>query len=465
MGSAPWYKEKLPSKCFQEYNNKLKFSDSLNSQHWRFLKSGLDDFRNGFPPPSDNIIIRGTKGPFPVILHKDTPQASSMAQQKARKPFNKHPCKLNPLQKYRRDYVAQAEHCSSQDPLVLYPHLKGSVSPKIFQEVVAVLDPKMCLSFEPGYRDHGQESHGLQKEKSPLKDGQRKETIPAPKSSAPSKESKDKNPYIWFSKKKTTARENAARLQYVPPLDENVKQVTKEFCDWASSLGGDKHSIEEDTLTSLFDTGYETHPMISVPIQVVEINNVPPELKRCLGVSSSWTAVKSPLKDSYQPKFEKIKYGAWYLNPKTWKKQKANEPLMDPKATIDNFQQLRKQFCEKEAEVMQLHGTHAFKEFLERKGYRKPEVRHGPEAKQCDRKPLKAPKSVISKGKWRDERKKMKTKKWQTMKGGRSQARKAAAGAGKKDKEQGLFLPYIFSPADAGCRQQDWSTRADFMPC
>ncbi|KYO25897.1 protein FAM47E isoform A [Alligator mississippiensis] len=420
MGSAPWYKEKLPSKCFREYNNKLKFSDSLNSQHWRFLKSGLDDFRNGFPPPSDNIIIRGTKGPFPVILHKDTPQASSMAQQKARKPFNKHPCKLNLLQKYRRDYVAQAEHCSSQYPLVLYPHLKGSVSPKIFQEVVAVLDSKMCLSFEPGYRDHGQESHGLQKEKSPLKDGQRKETIPAPKSSAPSKESKDKNPYIWFSKKKTTAREKAARLQYVPPLEENVKQVTKEFCDWASSLGGDKHSIEEDTLTSLFDTGYETHPMISVPIQMVEINNVPPELKRCLGVSSSRTAVKSPLKvpvckgllgtrekwrgrqleiggatcmcthiamqssgqpyspssciqDSYQPKFEKIKYGAWYLNPKTWKKLKANEPLMDPKATIDNFQQLRKQFCEKEAEVMQLHGTHAFKEFLERKGYRKPE--------------------------------------------------------------------------------------------
>lgn len=26
---------------------------------------------------------------------------------------------------------------------------------------------------------------------------------------------------------------------------------------------------------------------------------------------------------------------------------------------------------------MQLHGTHAFKEFLERKGYRKPEVSHG----------------------------------------------------------------------------------------
>uniref|UniRef100_A0A8C0GSM4 Uncharacterized protein n=1 Tax=Chelonoidis abingdonii TaxID=106734 RepID=A0A8C0GSM4_CHEAB len=81
----------------------------------------------------------------------------------------------------------------------------------------------------------------------------------------------------------------------------------------------------------------------------------------------------------YQPKWEKIRYGAWYLDPKTWRKQKVNEPLEDPKAAADAIQNLRKRFSEKvlqEAEVMQLHGTHAFKEFLERKGYRKPEVSH-----------------------------------------------------------------------------------------
>ena len=32
-----------------------------------------------------------------------------------------------------------------------------------------------------------------------------------------------------------------------------------------------------------------------------------------------------------------MKYGAWYLNPKTWKKQKDGEPLEDPKQKQENL--------------------------------------------------------------------------------------------------------------------------------
>lgn len=31
----------------------------------------------------------------------------------------------------------------------------------------------------------------------------------------------------------------------------------------------------------------------------------------------------------------KTKYGAWYLNPKTWKKRPVNEPLREPSVTED----------------------------------------------------------------------------------------------------------------------------------
>lgn len=31
-----------------------------------------------------------------------------------------------------------------------------------------------------------------------------------------------------------------------------------------------------------------------------------------------------------EQKWEKFKYGEWYLPPKTWKKRLANEPLRDP---------------------------------------------------------------------------------------------------------------------------------------
>ena len=55
--------------------------------------------------------------------------------------------------------------------------------------------------------------------------------------------------------------------------------MTKEFCDWVASLGGDSNNIEESTITSLFASGYETKPALSVPIHVVELTNVPPELR------------------------------------------------------------------------------------------------------------------------------------------------------------------------------------------
>ena len=61
--------------------------------------------------------------------------------------------------------------------------------------------------------------------------------------------------------------------------DEEVKSVTQQFCDWVASLGGDSNNIDEATITSLFASGYETKPALSVPIHVVELANVPPELR------------------------------------------------------------------------------------------------------------------------------------------------------------------------------------------
>ncbi|KAM9142462.1 protein FAM47E-like isoform 2-T3 [Pangshura tecta] len=372
----------MPPKYFQEHN-KRKFSDSLNSQRWRFLKSGLDDFRNGFPPPSDNIIICGTKGPVPIVLRNRASDASRMAQQKGRKKCTKtqvSPSKLSPLQKARRDHIAQTEHCLSQHPLALYSHLEESIPPELFKEVVGILDPEMRLNSEGGYEDCDLGSHTPQQGLYQPEDGKSKEACPRP---SPLKESKGKNlQYTYLSKKEVAAREKEASLSYVSPLDENVRRVTKEFCDWVDSLGGEKYKVDEATILSLFDTGYETKPVLSVPIHVVELNNVPAELRKYMGVSPPPTTVKRPLqnrcrpclaKDPSQPKWEKIRYGAWYLEPKTWRKQRANEPLEDPNTTVDAVQNLRNQFSEKEAELMQLHGTHAFKEFLERKGYRKPE--------------------------------------------------------------------------------------------
>ncbi len=54
--------------------------------------------------------------------------------------------------------------------------------------------------------------------------------------------------------------------------------MTEEYCDWVKSLGGE-HNIDPVTLTSLFASGYDTKPALSVPIHVVELTNIPPELR------------------------------------------------------------------------------------------------------------------------------------------------------------------------------------------
>lgn len=60
--------------------------------------------------------------------------------------------------------------------------------------------------------------------------------------------------------------------------DNHIKNVTEEYCSWVKSLGGE-HNIDPTTVSSLFASGYDTKPPLSVPIQVVELTNIPAELR------------------------------------------------------------------------------------------------------------------------------------------------------------------------------------------
>jgi hypothetical protein len=73
--------------------------------------------------------------------------------------------------------------------------------------------------------------------------------------------------------------------------------VTEDFCSWIKELGGNEHNIDPVTLTSLFASGYETKPALSVPIHVVELTNIPPELR------DTATAVSSVKNDEENKSF------------------------------------------------------------------------------------------------------------------------------------------------------------------
>nr|XP_044622101.1 protein FAM47E-like isoform X4 [Equus asinus] len=89
------------------------------------------------------------------------------------------------------------------------------------------------------------------------------------------------------------------------------------------------------------------------------------------GVSDfcNWATTFNP----YKPKRVKMRYGAWYLNTKLWKKQRADEPLVDPKVSHkgqdENF---KKELQEQEELLADLPGTVAFKDFILSRGYKMP---------------------------------------------------------------------------------------------
>lgn len=105
-----------------------------------------------------------------------------------------------------------------------------------------------------------------------------------------------KNPYRWLPKKEEQIvddRRLRQRRPQSPSQDEHIKNVTKEFCDWVSGLGGESNNIEEATIHSLFASGYETKPALSVPIHVVELTNVPQELRMSAAISNEESQVQS----------------------------------------------------------------------------------------------------------------------------------------------------------------------------
>ncbi|KFQ72070.1 hypothetical protein N335_02645, partial [Phaethon lepturus] len=142
------------------------------------------------------------------------------------------------------------------------------------------------------------------------------------------KESRGTKPCTRLSEKKVAAREKVAMLADSVLPDEHVKRVTKHFCDWVIYVFGGNCGIDQDALVSLLNTSCEREAAVPSPFHALKFSSVEAEQSKTQEILPPQLAVRS----SYH----------------------------------------RKSLSFKEMEVTQLHSTPAFKEFLERKGYRKP---------------------------------------------------------------------------------------------
>ncbi|XP_043829070.1 protein FAM47E [Dromiciops gliroides] len=366
----PWYREKLSSKCFRSSKSGLKFPDALNSQRWIFLKSGVDDFRKGSTPPCKDIITHKPKEPFfPLICHRK--DLSVQKRQPKSIAISEFFSRLSPTQRTQRENADKIEYFLTQHPLAVYPNLEESLPLELFKQVLKILDPEKCLEDEWAYCEEGREItrkpwDGMMKTR---------ECLPLEGPKPPPV----KNPYRLLRGEEKIEEEE---FSYLPGLEEHLQRTAKEFCDWVSAFG-ESDKMDVATVLKLFETSYE-YPKGYNIFHLMEMNQMPLDLKEGVGLTTlqemqyvleeiDYERKMKRTKNPYKPDWEKFSYGAWYLHTKLWKKRRANEPLLDPKMEVHSkYEKLKKNLLEKDATLMDLHGTVAFKEFIERKGYRMP---------------------------------------------------------------------------------------------
>ncbi|XP_074131781.1 protein FAM47E isoform X1 [Sminthopsis crassicaudata] len=366
----PWYKERLPSKCFRSSQRRLKCPDALNSHRWIFLKSGIDDFRKGGAPPCKDMVTRRPKEPFlPLIYHKK--DLSVQKQQPKSLEISELFSRLTPTQRLHKENADKLEYFLAQHPLALYPNLEESLPVELLAQVLKILDPKKCLEDEWAYCQDGRALDrkpwtGMLKVR---------ECLPLEGPKPPPV----KNPYRFFRGEEKAEEEE---FSYYPSLEDHIRRTAKEFCDWVSDFG-ENDKMDVATVMKLFETSYECPKSYNV-LHLMEMNQVPLDLKKGVGLTRLQEMRYSleeidherktkRTKNPYKPDWVKFNYGAWYLHTNLWKKRRANEPLLDPKLeATSKYEKLKKNLLEKDATLLDLHATVAFKEFIERKGYRMP---------------------------------------------------------------------------------------------
>lgn len=192
------------------------------------------------------------------------------------------------------------------------------------------------------------------------------------------------NIYQWPLKKSIEEEEEemkkSAEQKAVSPAQEaKVNLVMHELVQWMKDLGKVDHPdyIDETTIKRLFASDYESKPILTAPIHVIELPNVPVELRADSRVHTPSLMLSTrhilinygkrhiPEKDDHIPKCIRTRYGAWYLHPKLWKLHPWNEPLLDPKEVErqqDTEQRMKNLLLENA--LAETHGAIAFKNFV-----------------------------------------------------------------------------------------------------
>ncbi|XP_067294243.1 protein FAM47E isoform X2 [Pseudorasbora parva] len=355
----PWFKERLKTKYLRDLKQNQQLSGSLDSRKWRFLSPGLDDFRDGYPTVSKELFIQSKCGPTPAVFGMLNHACSVKFPQKRLSKNQVCYTKQNPQSQAQREFIDAVEHKLKQHPLALYPHLERAMTTELFDQVLSVLDPDMCVKEELSMTSPTKEMEHLEENRAQL-EFSTLETIKPSIIIKPQKEkckdARPRNPYKWQRLKETLGvkEDQTASVEHSDVAQEDDKQmITKLFCEWISSLGGESSDLTQSTILDLFKSDYEKKPNATLPINKTDSNQTIAKLQ-------------SSIEDQHKDQYVKELIQAYKLN----RPQAAKDP--QALAEITGGLDFEEQLSEQDKDLKQIHGIQAFREFIIKKGTRMP---------------------------------------------------------------------------------------------
>uniref|UniRef100_A0A4W4HCB2 Uncharacterized protein n=1 Tax=Electrophorus electricus TaxID=8005 RepID=A0A4W4HCB2_ELEEL len=221
---------------------KQRLSGALDGGRRRFLNAGVGGFSDRYPISCAETSFEPERGTAPIIFGLSNQACPGRLPQR----FTKQQIcfsKQNRLSQERRQYVEAVEHRLKTHPLALYPYLESGMTPELFDDVLSVLDPEIHVKRERSVTSSKKQEKRIEENVAPCEVSFRINKPLTPIMSPITKKEvkcfSSRNPYKWKDVKETHANEKqlaSVKDLYSPSQDEDLKKVTKLFCDWASSL-------------------------------------------------------------------------------------------------------------------------------------------------------------------------------------------------------------------------------------
>ncbi|XP_059534668.1 putative protein FAM47C [Myotis daubentonii] len=360
--------------------------------------------------------------PPPKKIHRQPPTGADLCS------------KLSPAQRARKAFVENIEASLTQQSLSNCPNLEEALTPDLLLKVLEVLDPDRKLEDTWAYcegtkekkktpthlcEEYPEEVNREPPQAANLEPPQAVNLEPPqavnleppqavklepPQAVQPESPWKlnleppeEDNPEPEDQTHVETAKESLQSYLFslFPEEETNAKCTTdipkdlglqksrrriREFCRWIDDNFGDI-GIDEEDLMKQFEVDLEV-PLTHNTVKIKKISQLPLNIRPCKQLDDiqqrkfslqegNWQRKLRKPEDPHKPKREKIRYGAWYLDPKSWKKLVNDQPLPDPKVVPDKEHLTDGRHLEPDI-IDELYGPIAFKDFIVSKGYRMP---------------------------------------------------------------------------------------------